>query len=143
MRVVADTNVLISALLWHGPPHDILVLVEKGFLELNITPVLIEELKEVLNRPTFLLRINKLNTNCDELLTGIIDLAKLYPGRKIEPVVKADIDDDNVLACALISKSKYVITGDPHLLELNTWSEILILSPRGFLNTINLLSSDN
>lgn len=139
MRITLDTNVIISALLWHGPPHDILILIEKGFLSLNITPVLIDELKEVLNRPKFLSRIRKLRTNCDELITGIIDITTLYPDRKIKPVVKADIDDDNVLAGAQVSRSKYIISGDPHLLELKEWSKISILSPREFLNIFNWL----
>ena len=134
MRVVLDTNVVISALLWYGPPHDILKLIEKKMLTLCMTPALIEELRDVLRRPSFSFRIEERRTSSEELIAGVIDLATLHPNKKIPPVVKEDPDDDQVLACALASGAEHIITGDSHLLKLERWFHILILSPRQFLN---------
>jgi hypothetical protein len=58
VRVVPDTNVYISALLWTGIPHRLLGLAETGELTLVTTPAIMEELREVLGRPKFRLRIN-------------------------------------------------------------------------------------
>lgn len=136
MKIVVDTNVLISALLWYGPSHELLILIEEGTFTLCITSVLLEELKDVLSRPKFSSRIKELRTSCEELLAGIIDIAELHPDKKIDPVVEDDPSDDKVLACALASGAKYIITGDIHLLQLKSWSEISILTPRQFLNPI-------
>ncbi|MGR3176578.1 MAG: putative toxin-antitoxin system toxin component, PIN family [Candidatus Anammoxibacter sp.] len=54
MKLVLDTNVLISALFWQGTPHEILISIKKGTFALYITPVLLDELKDVLSRPKFL-----------------------------------------------------------------------------------------
>jgi len=134
MKVVLDTNVLISALLWQGPPNDILKLVKKPNFELCITPSLLEELSHVLHRDKFSLRLLTLNTSAEELANGMMRFLKVFPDRNISPTIKADPDDDRVLSCAKFSGAKYIITGDPHLLKLKTWAEILILTPRQFLN---------
>ena len=62
VRVVPDTNVYVSALLWTGIPHRLLSLAEEGKLTLMTTPAIMEELREVLGRPKFRLRIRDLET---------------------------------------------------------------------------------
>lgn len=57
MRVVLDTNILVSGLLWDGPPRRILIATQRELLELYISPSLISELREVLNRPKFNARL--------------------------------------------------------------------------------------
>lgn len=136
MKLVLDTNVLISALLWPGPSHEILRLIEKEVFTLCITPTIVEELRDVLSRPKFSFRIKERKTSIEELITGILDVAELHPDRKIDPVVKSDPDDDKVLYCALTSGAKHIITGDSHLLKLKIWSETLILTPHQFLESI-------
>jgi len=136
VKLVLDTNVFISALLWYGPPHQLLRLIEKGTFTLCITPSLLEELTDVLSRPKFSSRIKDRKTSPKELLAAILDVAELHPDKRIKSVVKNDPDDDRVLACALASGAKYIITGDPHLLKLKNWSGISILTPRQFLSLI-------
>lgn len=134
-----DTNVLISALLWQGPPNDILKLVKKGKFELCITPFLLKELSAVLYRDKFSRRIIALNTLAEELTNGMMRFFKVFPDRNISPTIKDDLDDDRVLSCAKFSGAKYIITGDPHLLKLKTWSGISILTPRQFLKMLPCL----
>lgn len=134
MKLVLDTNVLISALLWQGPSHQLLIMIEDKTFSLCITPILLGELSDVLKRPKFSWRIKELNTSSEELLAGVIDIAELYPDRKIESVVKEDTDDDKVLSCALTAGAKYIISGDLHLLKLKQWAGITILTPQAFLN---------
>lgn len=127
---------LISALFWIGPPHKLLRLIEKGELSLCITPLLIEELQGVLNRPLFSSLIVKYRTSCDEIIAAILEMAEIYPDKKIENIVKDDPDDDKVVACALTSGAKYIITGDLHLLNLKKWLDISILTQQQFLKKI-------
>lgn len=138
MKVVLDTNVIVSGLLWQGLPNELLKLVKQGKLQFCITLSLLKELSKVLNNPKFSPRIVRLNTSVEELITGLLELLTMFPDEKIAPVVKDDPDDDNVLSCALISGAKYIITGDPHLLELENWSNISILSPRQFIDCIKI-----
>lgn len=133
-----DTNVIISALFWHGPPHKILRLIEKSNITLCTTPLLLEELRDVLNRPFLSSFITRHKTSCEELIASIFEIAELYPDKRIEPVVKNDPDDDKVLSCALVSGAKYIITGDFHLLNLKKWIDISILTPQQFLNNIKV-----
>ena len=137
MKVVFDTNVIVSGLLWQGLPNKLLKLVKQEKLQFCISPSLLKELSRVLNDPKFSPRIVHLNTSVEELITGLLELLTIFPDEKIEPVVKDDPDDDKVLSCASTSGAKYIITGDPHLLELESWSNISILSPRQFWNHIN------
>lgn len=134
MKIVLDTNVFVSALLWYGAPNDLLRLIEEGIFTPCVTPALLEELRDVLSRPKFSSRIKERKTSCEELFAGIIDLAELHPDRKIGHVVKDDVSDDKFLSCALTSGAKYIISGDPHLLKLRDWAGISILSPRQFLD---------
>ena len=134
MKIVMDTNALISALLWQGPPNDILKLAQKDKFDLYTTPLLLEELFEVLHRDKFFRRIAILNTSVQELTDGIIRFFTIIPDKKISPIVKNDPDDDIVLSCAKFSQTRYIVTGDPHLLKLKSWSGISILTPRQFLD---------
>jgi putative PIN family toxin of toxin-antitoxin system len=66
MKIVLDTNVLISALLWRGLPNKILRLIEDGKLNLCINEFILEELFNVLQRPKFKYRIKELNTSIEK-----------------------------------------------------------------------------
>lgn len=136
MKIVFDTNVLISAFFWHGSPHKLLKLVEEGRLTLCTTPSLLEEVRDVLNRQFFSPFIIKRNTSSEEIIAALFEIVELYPDIKIDPIVKNDPDDDKVLSCALVSDAKYIITGDNHLLKLKKWIDISILTPQQFLNHI-------
>lgn len=59
MRVVADTNVVVSGLLWHGPSRRILDLARAGTFELFTSTELLSELRDVLERPKFASRLSR------------------------------------------------------------------------------------
>jgi len=72
MRVVADTNVIVSAMLWIGAPHTILVAAEDARLTLCISPALLQELDGVLHRPKFAPRLHELQVGAEELITSCL-----------------------------------------------------------------------
>jgi putative PIN family toxin of toxin-antitoxin system len=69
IKVVFDTNVLISGLLWEGIPHDLLNMVKNRELKLYLSIDIIKELEEVLNRKKFEKRITDLNVNTEDLIS--------------------------------------------------------------------------
>lgn len=133
MRVVADTNVLVSALLWSGTPHRLLAFAESGRLALYTSPALIDELAGVVVRHRFAARLSALGVTAEEVVANYLKLAHLILPHPISPVIAADPDDDAVLACAVAAQAACIISGDPHLLSLKHYHDIHIVSPRTFL----------
>lgn len=75
MRVVTDTNVIVSALLWMGAPQKILIAAEKAQVTLCVSPALLQELVGVLERPKFTQRLRDLRVSAAELMSGYVCLA--------------------------------------------------------------------
>ena len=129
MKVVADTNVLISGLFWDGNEADILKLFKIGELTNLISPSLIMELDNVLSRRKFGLE----NREVDSLLAEILTISTIVdPSLRIQAVV-SDPDDNRVLECALAGNAEFIISGDRHLLELGHYREITIIRASDFL----------
>jgi putative PIN family toxin of toxin-antitoxin system len=124
VRVVPDTNVYVSALLWTGNPHRLLRLAEAGDLTLVTTPAILEELRKVLARPKFRLRIRDLRTSVAELMESLLSVVAVLPDLAIEPVIKRDPDDDKILACAVAAQADWLISGDDHLLSVKRYKGI-------------------
>lgn len=137
MRIVADVNVLISGLLWLGPSHTILQLAEEQKLTLCLSPSISDELCQVLDRPKFLRRIRMCGSSTEELIAGLYKFALLFPDMDIPRAVKDDPDDNKIIACAVTSDAQYIVTGDPHLLDLEQYGAIPIVTPRKFLVILN------
>ena len=129
MRLVLDTNVVVSGLLWHGPPRQILDAAGAGRASLFTSPALLGELQDVLNRPKFAKRLADAGITAEALLLGYAALAALVQPADIGPVVVADPDDDAVLAVAAAARADAVASGDPHLLQFGQFQWIPILGP--------------
>ena len=128
MKIVLDTNTVISGLLWKGAPRQILDLARSGSLTLFTSPELLAELANVLERKKFSARLVLAETNVDELVYGYAALAKTIRPAKIKPVIKADPDDNKVLACAKAAKAEIITSGDDHLLNLKEYEGIRTLT---------------
>jgi len=138
MRVVADTNVVVSGLLWRGNPRRILDAARDGIVELYTSPVLLEELEDVLSREKFAKRLEAAGVTLRELVDGYSALAMLIAAEPIEPVILRDPDDDAVLACAVAADCEVVVSGDDDLLDLNQYKEIRILTATELLAELSL-----
>ena len=135
MRVVADTNVVVSALLWSGLPSHLVTAAEAHRITLYTSPALTEELRGILTRPRFVARLRHLHTTAEQVLAGYLKLAHLVlPSPLPQVVIQEDPTDDIVLACALAAQAHYVITGDWHVLRLKIYQNVQIVSPRTFLS---------
>lgn len=133
MRAVADTNIVVSGLLWQGAPKRVLDLARAGNVELFTSPALLLELEEVLARDKFSRRLKAADVSPEDLVLGYAALARVVSPPPIGPAVEADPDDDEVLACAVAVHADAVISGDRHLLSLGEFQSIPVFTPAGFL----------
>jgi uncharacterized protein len=132
-RVVLDTNVWISGLLWTGRPHETLRAAENGRLTLVVSPAIVEEVAEALGRPKFADRLVILRTSVRELVESLLSLTEVSTPRRVIPVVTADPEDDMILACARAARVQWLVSGDEHLLAVGRYHGIRIVNPRTFL----------
>ena len=130
MKVILDTNVLISGIFFGGPPLQILKAWHGSNLELLVSYEILEEYVEVGER------LMKKYPNVDpfpiiELIGLNATIVSAYP---LERSVSKDPDDDKFLACATSGKGSHVISGDKHLLDVLNYQGIKIVSPRQFVD---------
>lgn len=129
MRVVADTNTVLSAFLWGGAPAEVLTAAREQRLTLFTSATLIAELEDVLAREKFAARISQVGSTITEMIAGYRALAHLVRTTAMAPVSR-DPDDDQVLACALAADAGLIVTRDKDLRTLDPFRDIRILSAR-------------
>jgi uncharacterized protein len=133
VRIVLDTNVVVSALLWRGPPHRLLRAVrDHDEARLYSSPALIEELADVLSRPMAAQRFTVIGMAPHAMVADYLEAIELVEPRAV-PLVARDRDDDHVLACAVAAGARFIVTGDGDLLDLRAYDGIRILSPKDAL----------
>ena len=128
MRAVADTNVVVSGLLWRGPARQLLEAARAGKVELFTSGALLAELAEVLQREKFLDRLASAQVHPHDLMIGYAALAAVVQPAPIAPVVLRDPDDDAVIACAVTARAAVIASGDHDLLSLKYYQQIEIIS---------------
>ena len=137
MKIVLDTNTVVSGLLWYGAPRQVLDQARLGNLTLYTSVDLLAELSDVLHRKKFALRLQRAGVQADDLLLGYAALAEVIQPRSIQPVIRDDPDDDMVLACALACHADFIVSGDHHLLDLGEYKRISILNVNAILTRIS------
>ncbi len=128
-RVVLDTNVLISAILFGGKPRQVLDLVISGLIDCSLSIAILDELKDVLQRQKFGFSPDACFHIAEEL-HGVCDI--ISPSVILD-VIRSDPDDNHVLECAVEARAHFIVSGDPHLLDLGKFAKIRILSPAEYL----------
>ena len=129
MRLVLDTNVVASGLLWDGRPARLIDAAQANEVELFTSRVLLAELTRILRRAKFTKAIAASGASLEEIVLGYAELAILVTPVPIPPTVLDDPDDDHVLACALAGNAELVVSGDRDLLSLKTFRAIPIITP--------------
>ncbi len=137
MRIVADTNTVVSGMLWHGAPRRVLEAARAGTVTLYTSPILLAELEDVLSRTKFAERLTKARVTLHDLVFGYAALTNLVKPEPIAPVILADPDDDAVLACAVACEAEAIVSGDSHLLSLKQYRDIPILTADSLLTRLS------
>jgi putative PIN family toxin of toxin-antitoxin system len=121
MKAILDTNVLISAYVFPGSkPEAVYRLALEGRLEIGTSLTLLAEFGRVLGQ--------KFGWIPDQVEAMTRIAAVVEPSETVQ-VVRADPADDRVLEAARAFDADVIVSGDRHLLDLGTWSEIEIISP--------------
>lgn len=129
MRIVVDTNVVVSAFLWGGTPRRILDAVQARRIELFTSHALIAELQDVLSREKFAALLGRTRFTSAFLLARYTQLATLLTPVEITVAELRDPDDVHVLACALAARAEAIVSGDADLRALGSYKGITVLSP--------------
>jgi uncharacterized protein len=134
MRVILDTNVLLSGLLIaHGPPAKLLDAWERALFTLVASDALIAEFREVASRPFFKAR---LRASVVELLAaGLRDFSLFYQDLPAGPKAP-DPKDSHLLALAEASAADFLVTGDKELQSLKHHKSTRIVSPATMINLL-------
>lgn len=129
VRAVVDTNVLISGLLWRGPPYALIEKARTGTPKLVTSPELIAELERVLARPKFRIVFKRSGIDPRRLLREIARMMEVVAAPPLPRPMSRDQDDDRVLAAAIAGKADIIVSGDDDLLSLGSYEGIPILTP--------------
>ncbi len=109
MRAVADTNVVVSGLLWSGPSRRVLDRARFGTISLFTSPVLLQELEEVMRREKFAGRLQLVGSAPHKLFLSYLALTRVVIPQEVPPIIEQDPDDDEVLACAAAARAEVII----------------------------------
>jgi len=137
LRAVLDANVYISAAIRpKGPPGQIVEhFLREASFEIVISPAIVDEVLRALRYPGVRKHI-RAEVELDAWFTGIVLLADLVAGDYVLRGISEDSDDDKYLAAAVEGRATYVVSGDPHLLDVGEHAGIRIIKPRKFLETL-------
>jgi putative PIN family toxin of toxin-antitoxin system len=139
IRVVFDTNIVVSAQFWQGAPRHALIAVRDGRAKLLTSEPLLQELTDVLTRTKFADRLKAVGTTAEALIADHRALVEIVEPAPLSGTVSDDPDDDVVLACAAGGKADYIVSGDDDLLRLETYAEIPICTVNEFLEVLGKL----
>jgi putative PIN family toxin of toxin-antitoxin system len=130
IKVVLDTNVLLSALLLKGTVSRIVSLWKQGRIKPVFTRETFEEFQKALAYPKFSLRDEEIKTI---LLEEVLPFFEVVEIKTIVKGVCQDPDDDKFLACAVSAAADYLVSGDKGLLKVGHYQSIKILDVSSFL----------
>ena len=132
MRVVIDTNLYISALMFGGLPGVLFDLMLAKSFETIVSPVLLDELEEKLCGKFELSR-----EDAALIRAKITGVATVIEPTETLRVIERDPDDDRVLECAVSGKADVIISGDRDLLDLRQYQGIPVMRVREFLSSVD------
>ncbi len=139
VRVVLDTNLLVSGLLWGGGlPRQLINAAKAGQFELCTSEILLAELLDVLSREKFAERLSSAGLTAAGIVEDVRRLALVVPAPAVPPrIVPTDPDDDHVIAAAIAGSAALIVSGDKRdLLPLGSVQGIAIVTAREAIDAL-------
>lgn len=130
LTVVLDTNILVSALLFHGELSRIVNLWKGGSILPVFTKETFAEFREVLHYPKFSLKEDELRTILEDEVLPFFEAVETE--NQIKRICR-DSQDDKFIACAVAAQADYIVSADKDLLVLKKYGQIKIISASEFL----------
>lgn len=139
MKSVVDTNVVVSSFLSPaGVRAKVLQAWEKGHFELVVSDEILAEYERALNYQEVSSRHGMDADQVGQVIAEMKSFATVVKPKQKLTIIKDDPDDDKFLECAKEAGAEYIISADPHLLNLEQYEDIQILSPSEFISLDNL-----
>jgi len=127
LKLVLDTNTLISAFFWEGNEAELLRKIEQGKARLYITSDILSEIEQVIKRSKFNDVMGKANLTPDQIIQKIVSFSHLVIAPQLNIKVCRDEKDNKLLECAQSAKASYLVSGDDDLLSLKEYEKIPII----------------
>ena len=135
LRVVLDTNVLVSAILKQGGNEwAVLQKVNEGEIISLTSEDILHEFARVMSKPKF----ENSKEEVDEWPLFLARMSYLVIPSKRLNVIRDDPSDNKILECAVCGNAHYIISGDKHLLDLHEYKGIKILNSSDFLKSSDI-----
>lgn len=131
MRVVIDTNVMVSAYLG-GALRTLIVSWKSGKFSLLVSDAIAAEYREVLKRPKFKIEPAEL----DDFFALLLDRAEFVIPIETINVITDDPSDNKFIEAAIAGEARLIVSGDSHLLELKSFRDISIITAREFMDRL-------
>lgn len=133
LKVTADTNTLISAVISKGNEFELLNLAHEGKIELVLSPSILKEFRDVISRAKFGFSEEQI----DNAFKQLLNIATIVvPSIKLD-IIKEDPTDNKILECAEAGNADYIVSGDRHLLNLKEYKNISIVRTSDVFKIIN------
>lgn len=132
LKVVVDTNIFISALIFKGPARDFIYKLIRQDLLIVISDYIIAEVNEVLQREKF--HEKQILYSLWNLIQKDVEVIKIKS--KITTTILRDPKDHPILQTAIKSRAEFIITGDDDLLSLKSWENIRVINMKDFENLL-------
>jgi uncharacterized protein len=132
MKVIIDTNVIVSGIFFKGIPFQVLDAWRKDNFQLIVSHEILNEYQQVASR------LSEIHKEID--IHGFLDLiavkAEMCFSLALPMQVTADPKDEKFISCAIASTCKIIVSGDTHLLDADGYNGIQIIKPRKFIEEI-------
>ena len=130
IRVVIDTNVVVSALLFRGTPGKLIPLWKSGRIQPLASEEIFKEYLSVLSYPKFKLSEDEISSMLYHEILPYFEVVRAGFGQVI---IQDDPSDDKFIHCAETGKARMIISGDQHLINLKSCGKVKIVTPSQFL----------
>ncbi len=129
MKVVVDTNALVSGVFFGGMPSRILEAWRDKRIDVVVSPDILEEYRRVGEH----LETQFTDVSLAPFLALLVMNAEIIEPPDLPEQVSRDSDDDKFIACALVGDAGYVVTVDKDLLSLKTLGDVRMVTPNEFI----------
>ncbi len=137
IKIVLDTNILISGTFWTGSSFKMMELIDKKEIISITSEEIMREYNKTINSDEIIEKTKEKDLIISNVSKKIVlNSTIIQPNIRLD-VVKEDPEDNKILECAYEGKVDYIITKDNHLLKLKEFRDIKIITPEEFLERFN------
>ena len=128
LRIVLDTNIVISGLIWRGAPHQVMLALSDDKFTAYTSYSMVSELTRKLLGTKLGRELIKRDISAQQLVMSYTALCEIVSPAPLAQPICRDPDDDAVLACAKAANADLIISGDQDLLVLQAFEGIQIVT---------------